>query len=180
MVCIEGISRDLLNLVCLTFPASMCAACMEWAAIADFSKGFRTSYYDSKNRAGFAQGRLKQLHSGCKVWEAMLGRIQPLSRNWFQVGTSGSSPGIACIPFWGYKNPFHFRLKRFFSLWAVVRTNKIPFLAIYFRQTEGFLFLNSPLVEIAVTLQAVKPDAVAMRQGAPPVCRNYCLFSYSV
>jgi hypothetical protein len=62
----------------------------------------------------------------------------------------------------------------------MVRTNKIPFLAIYFRQTEGFIFLNSPLVEIAVTLQAVKPDAVAMRQGAPPVCRNDCLFSYSV
>jgi hypothetical protein len=99
----------------------------------------------------------------------MLGRIKPLSRNWFQGRTSGSSPGVACTPFRGYKNPSHFlRLKRFFSLWAMVRTNKIPFLAIHFPQTEGFIFFNSPLIEIAVTLQAVKPNAIAMRQGAPP------------
>jgi hypothetical protein len=130
--------------------------------------------------AGFAQGRLKQLHYGYKLWEAMLGRIKPLSRSWFQVGAARPSPGVACIPFRGHKNPLHFRLKRSSSLLAMFRTNKIPVLVIHLRETEGFIFLNSPLVEIAVTLQAVKPDAVAMRQGAPPVRRNDCLFPYSV
>jgi hypothetical protein len=153
---------------------------MDWAAIADSPRGFRTSYCDGKNRAGFAQGRLKQLHSGYKLLEAMLGRIKPLSCNWFQVGRGRPSPGAACIPFRGYKNPLHFRLKRPSSLLAMVRTNKIPFLVIHFRQAEGFISLNSPLVEIAVILQAVKPDAVAMRQGVPPIYSNDCLFSYSV
>src|SRR5271163_63278 len=100
---------------------------MDLAAITDFPKGFSTSYCDGENKAGFAQGRLKQLQSGHKFLEGMLIRIKPLSRNWFQCVTSGSSPGVACTPFRGHKSPSHFlRLKRFRSLWAVVRTNKIP------------------------------------------------------